>query len=435
MDPQTATASLGSESEDRALGYAREAERAALEAGQGSGASPRFVGAVGVIGAGTMGRGISMNFLSAGLPVLLTDASPEALEQGVGEIRRTYESRVARGRISSEEAARALALLRSTPAIDDLSSCDLVVEAVFEDMALKLDVFERLGRIAKDNAILASNTSFLNVDRLGQASGRPSDVLGMHFFSPAHIMRLVEVVRGEHTAADTLCTAISLSQRMGKMPVVTGICYGFIGNRMLMQRQEQAVALLLEGALPEQVDRVHKRFGMPMGPFEMADLAGVDIGWHRNRARVESIRDALCARGRWGQKSNAGFYDYSEPRKAQPSPVTREILEQFRAAKRMPSREIGEEEIVARTLFTMVNEGSNILEEGIARCASDIDVVWVHGFGWPAAKGGPMFWASEIGLGRVMEALTAYGPHLPSGFTISPRLRRLAATGQRFEGS
>ena len=313
-----------------------------------------------------------------------------------------------------------------------LAGCDLVIEAVYEDLQVKRGIFERLGGLARPGAVLASNTSFLDVEQLGDASGRPGDVLGMHFFSPAQVMKLVEVVRGRKTAPDTLATAIGLMRRLNKVPVVSGVCHGFIGNRMLMQRQDQATALLLEGALPEEIDRIHTSFGMPMGPFQMADLAGLDIGWHRDPSRVETILQALCAQGRWGQKTGAGYYDYLESRKAVSSPVTRDIIDTFRAQKGLHARSISGEEIVARTLFTMVNEGAKILEERIAERASDIDAVWVYGFGWPAAKGGPMFWADGIGLTKVVEGLERYRDDLPEDFSISPLLRSLAKNGRAF---
>ena len=435
LTPQKQEPGSGPE-ERRALDYVREAERAAAEViGLPADTPLRPVRKVGVIGAGTMGSGIAMNFLSAGIPVMLADLARDALDRGVETVRRNYDRSRAKGRITEEQASRSIGLL--TPTLDFASchECDLIVEAVFEDMAVKLRIFERLGRLAKPGAILASNTSFLDINRMAEASGRPADVLGTHFFSPANIMKLVEVVRGEGTAPDTLATAVDLTRSLGKVPVVCGVCYGFIGNRMLMQRQDQATALLMEGALPEDIDRIHTRFGMPMGPFQMADLAGLDIGWHRDPSRVDSIVDALCARGRWGQKTSAGFYDYSEPRTPVPSPVTREILEDFRQRRGTPARVFSEEEILARTLYTMVNEGARILEEGIAQRASDIDAVWVYGFGWPATKGGPMFWAETLGLGTVIQGLERYHSSLPRGFTISPLLRACAESGRRLERS
>lgn len=419
-----------------ALEYIQHAERtAAIVADLPEGTTLRPVRTIGVIGAGTMGGGISMNFLSAGLPVTLVDANQEALDRGAATMRGNYEASAAKGKLTSDQVAQAMGLLTLTTDFNALGQCDLIIEAVYEDMAVKLDIFTRLGKLAKSGALLASNTSFLDVNRMAAVTGRPQDVLGTHFFSPAHIMKLVEVVRGDHTAPDALATAMDLARRLRKVPVVSGVCYGFIGNRMLMQRQDQAIALLLEGAAPEEIDTIHTAFGMPMGPFQMADLAGVDIGWHRDPTRIESISDALCAQGRWGQKTKAGYYDYLEPRKPTPSPVTAEILTSFRAQAGRAARLIAKEEIVARTLYTMINEGAKILEEGIAQRASDIDAVWVYGFGWPAAKGGPMFWADSVGLGEIVASLERYREHLSPDFTISPLLRACASAGGKLERS
>ncbi len=410
------------------------AERAAAKvAGLPKGTPLRPVASVGVIGAGTMGGGIAMNFLSAGLPVTLIEMSREALDRGVGVVRRNYEASAAKGRLTGAQVERAMGLLRPTLAFEELAGCDLVVEAVYEEMAVKREIFRRLDTLAKPGAILATNTSFLDVDEIAASTGRPGDVLGMHFFSPANVMKLVEVVRGARTAPDTLATVMDLAKRIRKTPVVAGVCHGFIGNRMLTPRQDQATALLLEGAAPEQIDRVHTAFGMPMGPFQMADLAGVDIGWHRDPSRVESLSDALCAAGRWGQKTKAGYYDYDDARKPSPSPVTGEILAGFRERAGSPPRTIEEEEIVARTLYAMVNEGAKILEEGIAQRASDIDVVWVAGYGWPAHRGGPMFWADSVGLRTVVAGLEKYADRMGAGFALSPLLRERAVAGGKLE--
>ncbi len=410
------------------------AERAAAKiADLPKGTAPRSVAKVGVIGAGTMGGGISMNFLSAGIPVTLVETSAEALDRGCGVIRSNYEASAAKGRFTTGQVEQALGLL--TPALDlqALAECDLIIEAVYEDMEVKQGIFCRLDEIAKPGAILASNTSFLNIDELAACTKRPQDVLGMHFFSPANVMKLLEVVRGAQTAPDALATAMELARRIRKVPVVARVCYGFIGNRMLTPRQDQATALLLEGATPEQIDRVHTAFGMPMGPFQMADLAGVDIGWHRDPGRIESLSDALCAAGRWGQKTRAGFYDYDEKRRPTPSPVTAEIIAGFRESAGLRPREIGEQEIIARTLYTMVNEGAKILEEGIAQRASDVDIVWVFGYGWPAITGGPMFWADTIGLQTVVDGLDRFRHQLPADFTIAPLLKERASAGLKLD--
>ncbi len=296
-------------------------------------------------------------------------------------------------------------------------------------MEVKKDIFARLDAIAKPGAILASNTSYLSIDEIASATKRPADVLGLHFFSPANIMKLVEVVRGAATADDVLATGMQLARSIGKVPVVARVCYGFIGNRMLIPRQDNAYAMLLEGATPEQIDRVHTDFGMPMGPLQMIDLAGVDIGWHRDSDRIESLQDALCAAGRWGQKTKAGFYDYDENRKPAPSPVVAEIIDGFRNRAGLKRRDISDDEIVARTLYTMINEGAKILDENIAQRASDIDVVWLHGYGWPRHKGGPMFWAEQIGLATVSEGLARYADRIGDGFSMAPLLARQSADG------
>jgi 3-hydroxyacyl-CoA dehydrogenase len=299
-------------------------------------------------------------------------------------------------------------------------------------MDVKKEVFGRLDKIAKPGAILASNTSYLNIDEIAASISRPQDVVGMHFFSPANVMKLLEVVRGAKTAPDVLMTVMGLSKKIRKVAVVAGVCHGFIGNRMLMPRQVEATKLLLEGATPEQIDRVHVEFGMPMGPFQMADLAGVDIGWHRDPNRIENIRDALAAEGRWGQKKQAGFYDYDEKRRPSPSARVQEIIEDFRAKEDVEKREISDEEIVERTLYTMVNEGAKILEEGMAQRASDIDVVWVYGYGWPVYRGGPMFWADTVGLQNIVEGLKRQEERMGSDFSFSKLLLDKAEAGEKF---
>ncbi|HEX9932687.1 MAG TPA: 3-hydroxyacyl-CoA dehydrogenase NAD-binding domain-containing protein [Allosphingosinicella sp.] len=393
---------------------------------------PREIRKVGVIGAGTMGGGISMNFLSAGIPVTIVEQQQEALDRGTGVIRKNYEASAAKGRFTGEQVEGAMGLLTPTLSLDDLADCDLVIEAVFENMDVKKEVFGKLDRIVKPGAILASNTSYLNIDEIAASTSRPGDVVGLHFFSPANVMKLLEVVRGARTAPDVLVTAMSLAKKIRKVAVVAGVCYGFIGNRMLIPRQTQAMRLLLEGATPEQVDRVHVGFGMPMGPFQMADLAGVDIGWHRDPLRIENIRDALCAIDRWGQKKGAGFYDYDENRRPSPSPKVQEIIDEFRAREGVQARAISDEEIVERTLYTMVNEGALILEGGFAQRASDIDVVWVYGYGWPVYRGGPMFWADTEGLPKIVEGLRRQQERLGSDFQLSDLLVSKAEAGEKF---
>ena len=369
----------------------------------------RAIKKVGVIGAGTMGGGISMNFLAAGIPVTIVEMAQDALDRGVGVIRKNYEASAAKGRFTTDKVEAMMGLLTPSLSFDDLADCDLVIEAVYESMDVKKDVFGKLDAIVKQGAILASNTSYLDVNEIAAATKRPADVLGMHFFSPANVMKLLEVVRGDATAPDALATVMALSKKIGKVAVVAGVCHGFIGNRMLSQRQNPANQLLLEGATPAQIDKVHTDFGMPMGPFQMADLAGLDIGWHRDPSRVETLRDALCAAGRFGQKNGKGFYDYDEKRNATPSAEALAIIEEFRATSNLAKREITDQEIIERTLYPMVNEGYKILEEGKAQRASDIDVVWIYGYGWPVYRGGPMFWGDLEGAGKIVEALERHG--------------------------
>ncbi len=386
----------------------------------------RPIAKVGVIGAGTMGGGIAMNFLSAGVPVTIVEMQQDALDRGTATIRRNYEATAAKGRMTPEQVDGAMALLTPTLGLDTLADCDLVIEAVYEEMGVKQDIFGKLDTICKPGAILASNTSYLDIDVIAAATNRPQDVLGMHFFSPANVMKLLEVVRGDKTADDVLATVMALSKKIRKVAVVAGVCHGFIGNRMLMPRQVEAMKLLLEGATPEQVDRVHVEFGMPMGPFQMADLAGVDIGWHRDPTRIENIRDALAAEDRWGQKKGAGFYDYDAKRNPSPSPRVAEIIAEFRERTGTPQHDVTDQEIVERTLYPMVNEGALILAEGKAQRASDIDVVWIYGYGWPVYRGGPMFWADIEGAKKIVAGLDRHG------FDVAPLLREKAEKGGRF---
>ncbi|WP_426260612.1 3-hydroxyacyl-CoA dehydrogenase NAD-binding domain-containing protein [Sphingomonas sp. DC1100-1] len=382
---------------------------------------------VGVIGAGTMGGGIAMNFLSAGIPVTIVEMAQEALDRGTGVIRKNYEATAAKGRMKPEQVEAAMGALTPTLDFEALSECDLIIEAVYENMDVKKEIFTRLDGLAKPGAILASNTSYLDIDEIAAVTKRPQDVVGMHFFSPANVMKLLEVVRGAKTAPDVLATVMDLAKKIKKVAVVAGVTYGFIGNRMLMPRQVEANKLLLEGATPEQIDRVHVAFGMPMGPFQMADLAGVDIGWHRDPNRIENVRDALAAEGRWGQKKQAGFYDYDEKRNPTPSPRVAEIIQEWRDKTGTPQHEVTDEEIVERTLYTMVNEGALILEEGKAQRASDVDVVWIYGYGWPVYRGGPMFWAQSEGLGKIVAGLEKHG------FTAAKSLKDAAASGGRLK--
>lgn len=386
----------------------------------------RDIKRVGIIGAGTMGGGIMMNFLQKGVPCTIVEMQQDALDRGLGVIRKNYDASAAKGRFKPEQVDQMMALITPSLSLDALADCDLIIEAVYEDMGVKKEIFGKLDAIAKPGAILASNTSYLNVDEIAASTSRPGDVVGMHFFSPANVMKLLEVVRGEKTSDDVLATAMAWGKKIGKVSVVAGVCHGFIGNRMLAPRQIEAQKLLLEGATSAQVDKVHTDFGMPMGPFQMSDLAGVDIGWHRDPNRIESIRDALAAEGRWGQKKQAGFYDYDDKRNPSPSARVEEIIDEFRKKAGIEKREITDQEIIERTLYPMVNEGALILEEGKAQRASDIDVVWVFGYGWPVYRGGPMFWAGIEGTDKIAAALEKHG------FTVAASLKEKAAAKAGF---
>jgi 3-hydroxyacyl-CoA dehydrogenase len=383
---------------------------------------------VGVIGAGTMGGGIAMNFLTAGIPVTIVEREQAALDKGVATMAKNYEASVKRGRIEPAVAEAAMAALTPNLTFDALADCDLVIEAVYESMDVKQDVFGRLDAVVKPGAILASNTSYLDVDAIAAATKRPEAVLGMHFFSPANIMKLLEVVRGAKTGASQLATVMQLATTIRKVPVVSGVCHGFIGNRMLAKRQEQANALLMEGAAYYDIDQVLLDFGFPMGPFQMGDLAGLDIGWHRDPSKITTIREALCAKGRWGQKTGKGFYDYDESRQRSPSAEVQEIIAEFAAKSGTAQREVSKQEIFERLLYPMVSEGALILDEGIAQRASDIDLVWLNGYGWPAWTGGIMYWADHERLDKIAAGLKSHG--LP----VAPLLAKLAGAGGKFSG-
>ncbi len=396
--------------------------------------APRPIKTVGVIGAGTMGGGISMNFLNAGTPVTIVETSKEALDRGLSIIRKNYENTAKKGRMTQDDVEKRMALLTGTLDLSALADKDLVIEAVFEDMAIKKDIFGRLDAIAKPGAILASNTSYLNIDEIGAMTKRPQDVIGMHFFSPANVMRLLEVVRGEKTDKQVVATAMELSKKIGKIGVLVGVCHGFVGNRMLAQRQREANKLIIEGATPWDVDRVLYDFGFPMGPFAMSDLAGLDIGWSKEKSSSATIREILCEKGRRGQKTGAGFYDYDEARNPKPSTLVEEVIVDFAAKKGVNRRVISDEEILERCIYPMINEGAKILEEGKALRASDIDIVWINGYGWPVYRGGPMFYGDTVGLGKVLERMKMFQATMGDEFKPSALLERLVAEGGSFAG-
>lgn len=384
---------------------------------------------IGIIGAGTMGTGIGMAFANAGLAVTIVETRAEALAAGLANVRRTYERSAARGRMTAQEAERRIALFTGKLELDALADCDLIVEAAFEEMSVKTGIFSALDKIAKPGAILASNTSYLDIDRIAATTARPQSVLGMHFFSPANIMRLVEVVRGAKTDPQVVATAMAVARAIGKVGVVVGVCHGFVGNRMLEKRQQEADRLILEGATPWDVDRVLYDFGMPMGPFAMADLAGLDLGWTREASTGRTVNERLCEADRRGQKNGAGYYDYDAERKPSPSPLVEQIVRDVADAAGVVRREIGDEEILDRLLLSMINEGARILEERKAARASDIDVIWINGYGWPAYRGGPMFHAEQTGLAKVVDRLRSLEASHGERFRPAPLLERLAASG------
>lgn len=383
------------------------------------------IASVGVIGAGTMGGGITMNFLNAGIPVTLVEMKQEALDRGLGVIRKNYENTAAKGRMTAEQVEQRMALITPVLGLEALATVDLVIEAVFEEMGVKKDVFGKLDKICKQGAILASNTSFLDLDEIASATSRPEWVIGLHFFSPANVMRLLEVVRGAKTSLEVIATAMKLAKTIGKVPVLSRVCFGFIANRIMSQRGRQADALILEGPTPVEVDKAIYDYGFAMGPFQMIDLVGLDVIGRDETER--SVRGDLVKLDRLGQKKNGGYYDYDEKRTATPSPVAAGLIADFARFKGINSTgAIPGEEIVARLLYPVVNEGAKVLEEGIAIRASDVDVAAILGYGWPVYTGGPMFWADTVGLPKVVAGLEAMG--------IEPAalLRAKAAEGKTF---
>ncbi|MEG0315670.1 MAG: 3-hydroxyacyl-CoA dehydrogenase NAD-binding domain-containing protein [Comamonas sp.] len=431
--------------ESRALRHLFMAERATTKIADIPADTPvRNIQKVGVIGAGTMGGGISMNFLNAGIPVTILETKPEALERGVATIKKNYEAQVKKGKLKEDKYAQRMALLSTTLSYDDLKDCDLIIEAVFEELGVKEIVFKQLDAVAKLGAILASNTSTLDVDKIAAFTSRPQDVVGMHFFSPANVMKLLEVVRGKATGKDVMATVMQIAKKIKKTAVVSGVCDGFIGNRMIEQYSRQAGFLLDEGATPQQVDKAAEKFGFAMGPFRMGDLAGNDIGWAIRKRRVvekpgmkySASADRLCELGRFGQKTGKGWYDYQAgKRDAIPSQEVLDMIDAHRKAIGITPRKISDEEIVQRLVFSLVNEGAHILEDGIASKSGDIDMVYLTGYGFPIYRGGPMHYASELGLINVVQAMHrfAQNPHDDAKFwQPAPLLARLAAEGQRF---
>jgi 3-hydroxyacyl-CoA dehydrogenase len=433
--------------ESAALRHVFQAERAASHILDVPDDTPvRPIAKVGVIGAGTMGGGITMSLINAGLPVVLLETKQDALDRGLANIRRNYQGALRKGTLNEASLAQRLALITPTLDFALLRDVDLIVEAVFESMEVKRQVFETLDGVVRQGAILASNTSALNLNDIANFTRRPQDVIGLHFFSPANVMRLLEVVRGAKTAKDVLATAMRLSKTMGKIAVVSGVCDGFIGNRMLARYGAAAHDLIMAGALPQQVDAALQEFGMAMGPFRVGDLAGLDIGWALRKRRAaeipgrdfSNVADDLCEAGRFGQKTGAGWYRY-EPgsRHPIPDPKVMAIIEQYRRQKGITPRTVGSQEIVERCIYALINEGARIIEDGIAQRSSDIDLVYLNGYGFPAYRGGPMFFADQTGLhdiARALESIAAQPGSDLGVWTPAPLLARLAQQGQTFSG-
>ncbi len=384
---------------------------------------------VAVIGAGTMGGGISMNFASAGIDVTILEMKQEALDRGLGVVRKNYQRSADRGRFPQEEVEERMARLTGTLNMDDFADCDLVIEAVFEDMDLKKKIFTDLDRIMKPGAILATNTSALNIDEIASVTKRPEDVIGLHFFSPANVMKLLEIVRADKTADDVIMTCMDLAKTINKVAALVGVCPGFVGNRILFARQAQAQKLVYKGCMPWDVDAALNTFGFRMGPYQMSDMAGLDIGWKKGAVTSNPIRDALCELDRRGQKTSAGYYDYDENRKPSPSDVTARIIREVTGVK--PGAGPSQDEIIEMCIHPMINEALKILEEGMAQRASDIDVVWLNGYGWPADKGGPMLYGDMIGADKVLATMERLGVD-DDHFMPADTLRRLASDGGRF---
>jgi len=399
----------------------------------------------GVIGCGTMGGGIAMVFANAGIPVTVVEAEQAALDAGLEKIRGNYAATVSKGRLSQEEMDKRMGLITGVTDLVELAATDIVIEAVFENMDVKKELFAKLDSVCKPGAILATNTSTLDVNEIASATSRPADVIGTHFFSPANVMRLLENVRGEQTSAEIIATVMKLSKTLGKVGVLVGVCHGFVGNRMLHQYLREAMFLIEEGALPQDVDRVIYEFGLPMGPFAMCDLAGNDVGWRVRQEQIKNnggkptnarysgtVADKICEMGRFGQKTGKGWFSYENGRTPMPDPEIEAIIKETSAELGIERREISDQEILERCLYPLVNEGAKILDEGIAMRASDVDVVWMHGYGFPRHRGGPMFWADTVGLKTIAEAMQRFEKEHGPWMAPSPLLVRLADEGKGF---
>jgi 3-hydroxyacyl-CoA dehydrogenase len=433
-------AELMASPESKAQRYFFFAEREAAKIPDVPADTPaRDVKKAAVIGAGTMGGGIAMNFANAGIPVTVVEMNQEALDRGLGIVRKNYEATASRGRLTMADVEKRMGLITGTTDWNAVRDADMIVEAVFEEMPIKKEVFAKLDGLAKPDAVLATNTSTLDVDEIASATKRPESVIGTHFFSPANVMRLLENVRGKKSSKTTIATAMAVGRRIAKVPVLVGVCYGFVGNRMLHQRGQQAEKLILEGALPHQVDKVLTDFGFPMGPFAMGDLAGLDVGWRirKGRGTKSPVADRICELGRFGQKTGRGYFKYEQgDRTPIPDPEVEKIIVDVATEQGITRRHISDEEILQRLLYPMVNEGAKILDEKIAIRASDIDVIWVYGYGWPVYRGGPMFWADQIGLRSVRDTMLGFQKATGDAFWApAPLLSRLADEGKGFTAS
>ncbi len=422
-------------SQSAAQRYAFFAEREVAKIPDVPADTPQIpINKVGIVGAGTMGGGIAMNCANVGIPVLIMEVNQQLLDKGLGICRKNYENTAAKGRITKEDVEKRMSLIKGTLTLDDFKDVDLVIEAVYENMDLKKEIFAKLDKICKPGAVLASNTSALNIDQIASATKRPESVIGLHFFSPANVMRLLEVVRGTKTAKNVIATSMAFGKRIQKIAVLVGVCQGFVGNRMLYERSRETQKLILEAGSPQQIDKVIFDFGFPMGPFTMSDLAGLDIGWNKAASKGATLRERLCEAGRLGQKTSAGFYDYQPGNRTPiPSPIVEKMIKEFAAERNIPQRKITDEEILEKSLYPMINEGAKILEEGIAIRPSDIDVIWIYGYGWPIYRGGPMFYADLVGVKKIYDKMVEFQKKEGDVWKPSALLEKLAKEGKGFK--
>jgi 3-hydroxyacyl-CoA dehydrogenase len=422
-------------SQSAAQRYAFFAEREVAKIPDVPADTPQIpINKVGIVGAGTMGGGIAMNCANVGIPVIIMEVNQQLLDKGLGICRKNYENTASKGRITREDVEKRMSLIKGTLSLDDFADVDMVIEAVYENMDLKKEIFAKLDKICKPGAVLASNTSALNINEIASATKRPESVIGLHFFSPANVMRLLEVVRGEKTSKPVIATSMAFGKRIQKIAVLVGVCRGFVGNRMLYERSRETNKLILESGSPQQIDKVIFDFGFPMGPFTMSDMAGLDIGWNKATSKGETLRDRLCEAGRLGQKTSAGFYDYQPGNRTPiPSPVVEKMIKDFAAEHHFQQRTISDEEILEKSLYPMINEGAKILEEGIAIRPSDIDVIWIYGYGWPIYRGGPMFYADLVGVKKIYDKMMEFQKKEGDVWKPSALLEKLAKEGKGFK--